>query len=34
LSACLETLVRMVPEYEPSELVLGAKKPLVRAAAK
>jgi FlaA1/EpsC-like NDP-sugar epimerase len=34
LPALVDALVGMVPEYEPSELLLGAPKPLVRAATK
>jgi FlaA1/EpsC-like NDP-sugar epimerase len=34
LAALVETLVRMVPEYQPSELLLSALNPLARAAAK
>jgi FlaA1/EpsC-like NDP-sugar epimerase len=34
LTAFAEALVCLVPEYEPSELLLSAKKSLVRAAAK
>jgi FlaA1/EpsC-like NDP-sugar epimerase len=34
LVALVDTLVRIVPEYEPSELLLGLPKPLVRAATK
>jgi FlaA1/EpsC-like NDP-sugar epimerase len=33
LNMLAECLVRLVPEYEPSELVLSAKKPVARAAA-
>jgi FlaA1/EpsC-like NDP-sugar epimerase len=34
LAALVDTLVRIVPEYEPSELLLSAVKPLVRVAGK
>jgi len=34
LPALVDALVSMVPEYEPSELLLSAPKPLVRAATK
>jgi FlaA1/EpsC-like NDP-sugar epimerase len=34
LPALVDALVGMVPEYEPSELLLSAPKPLVRAATK
>jgi FlaA1/EpsC-like NDP-sugar epimerase len=34
LNALVKALVRLVPEYEPSELLLSAKRPLARAAAK
>lgn len=34
LAALVRALVRIVPEYEPSELLLGLPKPLVRAATK
>jgi FlaA1/EpsC-like NDP-sugar epimerase len=34
LPALVDALVGMVPEYEPSELLLTAPKPLVRAATK
>ncbi|MGB8540960.1 MAG: polysaccharide biosynthesis protein [Candidatus Acidiferrales bacterium] len=34
LPALVDALVRVVPEYEPSELLLNRKKPLVRAATK
>jgi FlaA1/EpsC-like NDP-sugar epimerase len=34
LPALVATLVRIVPEYVPSELLLGLPKPLVRAATK
>ena len=34
LPALVDALVSMVPEYQPSELLLSAPKPLVRAATK
>ena len=34
LAALVDTVVRMVPEYQPNELLLSAPKPLVRAATK
>jgi hypothetical protein len=34
LPALVDALVGMVPEYQPSELLLSAPKPLARAATK